>query len=257
MANNALLPWVRTFCLFQNNVDPLVVCFNVGGEVPSKSPFRYRREYLCCASLHEIRTRAEFPKPYPFSNFSHVNIFIIVITLLLGSSRSGEDHKCEMSCSGALGSREQTLRPLTQRFRWQVCTDERHLWCYYRGITVVRERIKEFAQTKAPSSTDAKKIVILDEADRYVKCLTSFRNARSVWRQQRNSLWEESSRIIQIRRDLHLRVMTSRRSSSRSRVVVQFCNSVDCQMKISVADSSMSLNQKKCVFCFNWKTPWV
>jgi DNA polymerase III delta prime subunit len=48
--------------------------------------------------------------------------------------------------------------------------------CFYRGLDVVRNKIKMFAQKKVTLQPGRHKIVILDEADRYCRPLAVLLN---------------------------------------------------------------------------------
>lgn len=89
-----------------------------------------------------------------------------------GTSRYRKDYKYIVPCSRNARQRIQRCSLGTQRIRWQVCITRHqypilHFWLVFRGIEVVRSRIKAFAQKKVTLPPGRHKIIILDEADRY------------------------------------------------------------------------------------------
>lgn len=117
------------------------------------------------------------------------------------SSWHWKDHQHLVSGPSSAGSLHEGRRAGAQRFKWQVRSYQQITWsttttsickvsqstmsecclCVHRGIDVVRNKIKMFAQQKVTLPKGRHKIIILDEADRWAgSCSRSHLKSRLV-----------------------------------------------------------------------------
>lgn len=129
-----------------------------------------------------------------------------------------------------------------------------------RGIDVVRNKIKAFAQKKVTLPSGRHKIVILDEADRFASSCLCFRGIThscffTVWRLEPNKRFVGQWRFIPTLLDLHWHATCPTKLLNPSKAVVQFFDTRNYAMQRFWNDCLRSARRKRCVntpHCILW-----